>query len=87
MALYVPLLIRGLLNAGSAIGLAGTDEAPVHVGAKVHAGHVPQSAGQVAQVSGAAHMPSPQTAGPEVVPALHEQTDHMLLVHVCIPCV
>src|SRR3984957_18418122 len=43
----------------SAIGLAGTDEAPVHEGEKAHDGHIPQSAGQVTQFSGAVQVLSP----------------------------
>jgi hypothetical protein len=75
-----------LLNDVSGIGLAGTDEAPVQVGAKAHAGHTPQSAGQVTQLSEAWQTPSPHIAGPDVV-LLHEQAAHMLFVHVCIPWV
>src|SRR6185437_1630256 len=53
-----------LLNAARAVGLAGTEEAPVQLGARLHAAQAPQSAGQFTQLSSPVHMPSPHTAGP-----------------------
>src|SRR5580658_10108809 len=53
------MAMPSLLNEGSAIGSAGTDEAPVQVGARLHAGQSPQSAGQVMHVSLPLQMPSP----------------------------
>src|SRR5690242_3474679 len=73
-----------LLNAGSAIGLAGTDDAPVQVGAKVQAGQVPQSAGQFAHDSEAAQTPSPHLAGHDEV-LVHVHIDQAPFVHVCVP--
>ncbi len=53
-----------LLNDETAVGLAGTEFAPVQLGERGHAAHSPQSAGQVSQLSPPLQMLSPHTAGP-----------------------
>jgi hypothetical protein len=51
----------------------------------VQAGHVPQSAGQLAHDSEAAQTPSPHFAGPDEV-LVHVHIDHAPFVHVSVPC-
>src|ERR1700678_336542 len=54
----VYIVCPALLKLASAVGLSGTDEAPVHEGEALHAGQSPQSAGQATQFSVLAHAPS-----------------------------